>query len=145
MKSHVTRRPGFSLTELVIVMAAGSTLLATATGLVLTLAKLQVQETAFHDRLHQQYRFAEQFREDVYSCGSAILHEGARLLLHKNDQPPIVYEWDGEQLTRQSLGVGIGEAKSLEFLQKGRIVTVRLVFENNRTLEIAGRLEGAGP
>ena len=75
----MSKRKGFTLVEMLVVISVGSTLMMLAIGLVhqsMTLSKAVQSNSA---RLHATNRFIDQFREDVHTSNNVVCQDSKSL------------------------------------------------------------------
>jgi prepilin-type N-terminal cleavage/methylation domain-containing protein len=158
------RRPGFTLLEMVLVMAALSAFLALIGATLVGTIRLQHVGGEVFLSLRAQNMLAEQFRADVARAAEAppaFERWTARancLILRLNNGNHIIYHWDQERLERterngpdtlrQTLPTG-NPRVTAEFSRAGpgqRLVTLRLVEArkqgDKRVLDISAALGG---
>lgn len=81
----MSKRKGFTLVEMLVVISVGSTLMMLAIGLVhqsMTLSKA-VQSNS--ERLHATNRFIDQFREDVHTSNNVVCQDSKSLNIEFGD------------------------------------------------------------
>jgi prepilin-type N-terminal cleavage/methylation domain-containing protein len=154
-------RPGWSLLELIAVMAILGVLMAmTFATLAGTVRTEQASVASFH-KLAVQSALADLFRADVAQAKAApdkldALAKGpACLILELPDRSHIVYRWDKGRLTRSTFSgkktaeqpVPLGEKRAtVEFLWSGEaahvLLTLRVKGPAAAPLEITAALGG---
>jgi prepilin-type N-terminal cleavage/methylation domain-containing protein len=154
-------RAGFTLLEMLVVMAALGLLMVLIAGLLTGLVRAERAASEDFQRLLVQSALADRFREDVSRAVDAPERLGeqeagqACLILRRPDKSHIVYRWTGSELTRQErplqeaaqvMPVG-GEQVSATFLRgepDNRVVILRLKGLRHE-IDFAAALEGGQP
>ena len=158
-----SRRSGFTLVEIAVVMWALGVLLLVGTALLVGMFKVQHASAAALNDLSVRNALADQFRTDV---GGAVAAPDSAdpwnasptcLLVRRADGGHIVYHWNDGHLKRCQLPGGetrwlpVGpDGTAVEFLRPGtdrRVVTLRLSLPRPHssvasTLEISAALGG---
>ncbi|EMI21894.1 putative secreted protein [Rhodopirellula maiorica SM1] len=146
----IRQRKGHTLIELVVSMAAGSTLMTLAMGLVhqtMTMSRVS-NERAKHDRDSQ--RLVEQFRWDVHH--SDDVHRSADLfIVETTDGRRVAYQSDANEVTRseyrdgntvrrENYALAESYTATLTANQTQQRATLEISFVSNQT-RYADRLE----
>lgn len=101
-------RPGFTLVEMLCVMALLMLLSGILTLLILGTLEIERTQAAGFDRLLQNKALAEQFRADVSAAADAPAQwqghvaDAHRLILHMKTGEHVVYVWQDKSLRRQA-------------------------------------------
>lgn len=110
------RHRGSMLVELLVCMAAGSTLMMLAIGLVhqsLTISREGAHDV---DRIRTVARLASQFRHDAHRAAEASAKSEAELRLKLSDASEVVYRVSDHRLTRRhQLASGQVQNESFDF------------------------------
>jgi prepilin-type N-terminal cleavage/methylation domain-containing protein len=158
-----SRRPAFTLLEMLVVMTAIVVLLALTAQVLWAMVRIERAAAADFQRTLAQAALADQFRADVAAAADAParLNDATadrRCLILKNGTDWVVYKWDGKQLNRTASGMarrgalsaGVDEA-DVEFTRAadGRLITLRLTethgqgsARHTRPVEITAALGG---
>jgi len=100
-------RPGFTLTEMLCVMALLAVLSSILTLIIIGTLEVERTQAAGFDRLLQNKSLAEQFRADVSAAESAPAEwqgrraDEHRLILQMKTGAHVVYAWQDNTLRRQ--------------------------------------------
>jgi hypothetical protein len=132
-------RSGFSLIEIVVIIAALQVFLTATVGLLWAAIRIERAAGADLERTLVQDALANQFRADVGQASSApakflesVTGPGC-LILRQADDKAVIYRWDGQRLersagtTKQILPLGVEQA-DVEFTHStdGRRITLWL-------------------
>ncbi|MCO8124228.1 hypothetical protein NHH03_20970 [Stieleria sp. TO1_6] len=98
-RSRRSRRPGFTLRELTIAMAAGSTIMMTTVGMVHH--AFDWSTTARHRRMDDQtfFNLSRQLRGDIHLADQAVCDSDS-LELTTADEHLVVYQINGQSISR---------------------------------------------
>jgi prepilin-type N-terminal cleavage/methylation domain-containing protein len=105
-----TRVRGFTLLEMIVVLALVSVLMLLIAASLWGAVKIERADAAVLARIQVQSQLADLFREDISSaleCPDAVGETAAGpecLILKVGDGRHVVYRWYGDRLTRRELG-----------------------------------------
>lgn len=97
------RRSGFSLVEMLVVMAAASTVLTISAVLIHRTMHIASQTRAFHAEEATAWRLSAQLRSDAAGAESIDLvtdDAAITVTLHSTEGEPVVYRFNGLQVER---------------------------------------------
>lgn len=141
MDTRRTSRGGFTLVEMLIVMAALGVCMAMGTALILTTLRADKVGEGVSNRVSRRAELGRQFRADVSRAGAASDTLGdhtagpTHLILAMPGGAAVVYRWDGYTLerverttageTRRTVPVG-PEGTTVELVRAAGVVTLRI-------------------
>lgn len=96
----MTRRHGFTLSELVVAMSAGSALMIVAVGLLHQSLSLSSVARQRNDYLRTSRQLARQFRTDVHLATEATVSQQGSLELKNSDQSVVSFQADSNRVIR---------------------------------------------
>ncbi len=138
-----TRREGFTLLEMLVVMAVLAVLISLSIALILGAVRTYDADAALYRRLHAQEEMADRFRADVAGAEAAPGRAGnfvagaSCLILRRPDRRLIVYRVAESELERLEIDGTAEERQVLPFGAGGVEVTFARGGPENRLLTLS--------
>jgi type II secretory pathway component PulJ len=124
--SNRTKRPGFTLFEIILVVAGASMIVATCAMLLHVLLRLDTVGRSHLNDASTVSRLARQFREDVRTASKADRtpesNQAPRLTLTTPGAPTVIYQVESDRLLRlESLGDKVVRRESYSIARLGPV------------------------